>query len=390
MPRKTYFFVLFILSCFFCLSGLTGCMGGGNEQSAVATPSSAVNGDSIKKIKDLLKSEGSTEKFTGTVLIEQDGKVLLREGYGMADQAQKIANTPETRFRIATLSEQFNALSLLLLQDQGKLTLNDPICTYIPDCPATWKAITIQQLFVHTSSIPDYLSLGDYLAMKAKPTTPEQLIGLFKDRPLLEFTQYRTAYNAANQVLAGYIIEKASGQSYGEYLQSTIFNPLHLTHTSYVKNDEPLPAYATGYEQPGIVSDPIDASALYAAGGISSTVDDLYTFDQAIIQHKIGSKAVGDSLLTIHYTYCSLSQSCGPSYVSLGVGYGWFIGREKGENGLTRQIYYDNGSYEGFSAANIYYPEQKLSIIILSNVKRNPITIGNEENFIENDLFASA
>ncbi|GCE11309.1 serine hydrolase domain-containing protein [Tengunoibacter tsumagoiensis] len=388
MQRKICFHPCFIIMTLVCILALTGCMDGGNNQAAKSTPT--ISTDSISKMKSTLRNEGRSEQFTGAVLIVQNGKILLREGYGKADWGQDISNKPETRFRISTLSEQFNALGLLLLQDQGKLSLTDQICKYIADCPANWQSIIIEQLILHTSEIPDYVSRGTYSDIKARTITPEQLIALFKDQPLTEAYKGRPVFSASNQILEGYIMEKVSGQSYGDYLQSAIFGPLHLTHTSYVKNNEPLPDYATGYSQPRVVSDPIDASVLYASGGIYSTVDDLYTFDQALIQHKIGTQALWKNLFTTKYAYCGAESSCGGRYVEAGLGYGWFIGKERGDNGSEREVYFNDGDYEGFSSANIYYPDQKVSVIILSNATTDPIQVYDEEGLIENSLFPTS
>jgi hypothetical protein len=109
--------------------------------------------------------------------------MLFEKGYDLADKDANIPNTPQTRFRIGSITKQFTAMAILILQDRGKLHVQDPICLYVPDCPQDWQPITIENLLTHTSGIPDYINSPDFVATWTEPATPEELIARFKDIP---------------------------------------------------------------------------------------------------------------------------------------------------------------------------------------------------------------
>jgi len=378
LVRVCLFLFLFITT--------TACDGGPTRPQGDSTPTPT---DPASALDTLFTTTALQENFSGAVYIVQGKKVLLHKGYGQANWAMNVSNTTQTKFRIAGLSEQFNALAILLLQDQGKLHVQDAICDYISDCPDSWLAITIEQLLTGTSRITDYTTLPDYPDTKATPTTPDQLIDRVKDRPLAIKTNQTPTWSATDQVLLGVIIERVSGETYAQYLQHAIFDPLHLRNTGYDQDHPKLPEHATGYTQARIPADYVDMSVLYAAGGLYSTIDDLYAFDQALIQRKIGSRSTQDALFSEQYVLCKVETSCGGRFSELGMGYGWIVGKEivgKAKN-LTRPIFFDNGWSEGFSASNRYYPDQKLTVIWLSNIQNLP---QDTDRLIENKLFPTA
>jgi CubicO group peptidase (beta-lactamase class C family) len=384
--RHTVFVCFCLLILFTLVSACINNTSGTHIQPHATPTSTALGPSQINNLDHLLTQQAKQENFSGTVLIVQNGKILLRQGYGPADWKQNVQNTVQTEFRIANLTEQFNALAILLLQDQGKLAVEDPICKYISDCPDSWSEITIRQLLTRTSGITDYTTLPDYNDTKGTPTTPGQLIGRFEGQPLAFKTGYMPTWSTSDEVLLGAIIESASGESYGDYLQQAIFGPLHMNHTGYDQNRPLLPEHATGYTQPHIQADFIDISVLYAAGGIYSTLDDLYTFDQALINHKIGSSLALKAMFSTQWSFCQADKSCGGIFSEIGMGYGWVIGKEKVNSGATRSIYFDWGGFEGFSASNRYYPEQKLTVIWLSNIQNLQLDV---DSLIENALFPS-
>jgi CubicO group peptidase (beta-lactamase class C family) len=150
--------------------------------------------------------------FQGAVLVARDGRVILSKGYGMADAARGIANTPQTRFRLASVTKQFTATAIMLLQAQGKLAVGDSICLYLEPCPDAWRLITIEHLLTHTSGLPNYTDFGSYEPSQAQPTTPDELVARFRDQPLLFAPGSSYMYENSDYVLLGMIIERASGQ----------------------------------------------------------------------------------------------------------------------------------------------------------------------------------
>lgn len=293
--------------------------------------------------------------FTGAVLIAHQGEVLLSEGYGLADRDQNIPNTPQTRFRLGSITKQFTAMAILILQTQGKLSVQDRICDYIVDCPSAWEAITIHRLLVHTSGIPDFTALPDYRSTRATPSPPEQTITRFKDLPLDFPPDLGWRYSNSGYVLLGYIIEQVSGQSYEAFLQEYIFDPLNLSNTGYDHNANGL---AVGYNDKysNLPADFIDMSIPFAAGALYSTVEDLYAWDQALYTDQLISQ---DELEQMFYPQAVIPNG---DEVWATYGYGWFIGTEYG-----RTIIFHAGGIEGFSTIIARYPEDQVTFIVLSN-----------------------
>src|SRR5579863_6965000 len=144
--------------------------------------------------------------LSGSVLVAQNG-MLFAKGYGLADKDTHIANTPQTRFRIGSITKQFTAMGILILQERGKLHVSDHLCLYIADCPQDWQPITLAHLLTHSSGIPDYTNFPDFVATWTQPTTPEELISRFRNMPL-DFTPgSRFRYSSSGYILLGYIIE---------------------------------------------------------------------------------------------------------------------------------------------------------------------------------------
>lgn len=313
----------------------------------------------------------STGVLSGSVLVEQNG-MLFSKGYNLADVDTQIPNTPQTRFRIGSNTKQFTAMAILILQDRGKLHVQDHICRYIPACPADWQPITLAELLTHSSGIPDYTNFPDFVSTWTQPTTPEELIARFKDMPL-DFTPGSVfRYSNSGYVLLGYIIERVSGESYATFLHENIFVPLKMNNTGYDTTYPALPQHATGYYADRSTPDPYDMSVLYAAGALYSTVEDLYLWDAALLAGKLVSRQVLDAMFTLHMP-CPKS---GPGGCLLstdkGYGYGWFIGSEP-----QGTLIYHVGRIDGFVTYNGFFPARHLIVVVLSNwEKTNVLNIG--------------
>ena len=162
------FFSLIILFVLF-VSGCAPAKPVPTPTPTVPPPATATSPSEIVDIDTLLGNLADQSLFTGSVLIAKQGKVLLSKGYGLADRGRNIPNTPQTRFRLGSLTKQFTAMAILILEKQGKLNVKDPMCKYVPDCPPDWEAITIKHLLTHTSGIPDFTSFADYSSSRAAP-----------------------------------------------------------------------------------------------------------------------------------------------------------------------------------------------------------------------------
>ena len=140
--------------------------------------------DITSNVAEYMNARMKVSHFGGSILIAQHGKVVLAKGYGMADVELGVPHSPESKFRLGSVTKQFSAIAILELQERGKLSVQDPICKYIPDCPRGWQAIKIFNLLTHTSGIPNFTEFPDYAKTMALPTTVPELLARFKDKPL--------------------------------------------------------------------------------------------------------------------------------------------------------------------------------------------------------------
>lgn len=293
--------------------------------------------------------------FSGVVYITQGDTVVLRKGYGDANQATNTPNTPATAYRIGNLSRPFAAASILLLQRQGKLDVADSICAYLADCPAAWGPVTLGHLLSDSSGIPSYNEVIEFSKVVASGAPPEDLIAIVRDRPL-RFTPGTTwDLSQTNFALLGMVIEQVSGQPYEVFLHDQILTPLGMSATGYLGDPANL---ATGYLDYGAgkPAAPFDPSAAFAGYGLYSTVDDLYRWDQALF---------GDELLTpderamMHGDYVHI--------------YGWYIGygTSLSDKELPNHHLVFQGhpwlAYPGFYGSNWSLTDRDVTIIILAN-----------------------
>ncbi len=289
--------------------------------------------------------------FNGSILVAKEGKILLRKGYGKADFKKRISNTPETVFRLASITKQFTAMAVLILEEQGKLSTNNPLSKYIPDYPEGDK-ITIHNLLTHTSGIEEYFR--DELISWDHYYLPEELISIFKDKPLNFPPGERFQYCNSNYILLGYIIEKVSGKKYGDFLREYIFAPLDMKVSGYEDGKIKFKNKAIGYysiKPKPTVAFNFDMSITYSAGGLCSTVDDLYKWDQALYTEKLVKKETLKKMLT-------------PYSPVINYGYGW----AGWTNETSTFVNMDHtGSFSGFSSYIYRDIRNQTVIIMLSN-----------------------
>jgi len=317
------------------------------------------------------------ESFTGAVLVARNGEVILSQGYGLADRDKNLPNTPQTKYRLGSITKQFTAMAILMLQIQEKLQVQDLICRYIPECPPAWQDITVHHLLTHTSGIPDFTDFPDYETTRAIPSSPLQTIARFRDTPLDFQPGEQWSYSNSGYILLGYIIEQASGQSYEAFLQQNIFEPLQMKNTGYDHNDGSLATGYTGFYDHWEKSDYLDMTIPYAAGGLYSTIEDLYRWDQVLYTEQL----IPRDLLDLMFT----PQASTPIR-SLSYGYGWFVGEMSNHqvvshgdgilNSAAASRSYTsesgngpqgNNDIEGFATEIRLYTDDKVTIIILSN-----------------------
>ena len=307
--------------------------------------------DPTPRMQQIIASYVGDKSFMGTVLVIKDGKTLIDQGYGPADLEWNIPNSPTTKFRLGSITKQFTAASILLLQEQGKLNIDDPISKYMPDAPAAWSKSTIYNVLTHTSGIPSFTGFPDYASTEWKDTTPTELVARFRDKPLDFEPGTKFNYSNSGYVLLGYLIEKVSGQTYADFLQQNIFTPLGMKDTGIDSNAAILPQRAQGYRRSprGIEHDGyISMTIPFSAGALYSTTGDLLKWEQALFGGKVLKP---ESLARMTTPFKS------------DYGFGVFIHTTDGHKVITH-----GGGIEGFNTSLNYYPDDKLTIIVLGNL----------------------
>lgn len=300
------------------------------------------------KMEEAINSFCKDKYFSGSILVTNNGKTILNKGYGFADYEDKILNTSDTIFRLASITKQFTAMSIMILEERGDLKVNDPINRYIKEYPNGAK-ITIHNLLTHTSGIAEYTN-EELFQNTERYYSPTDLINLFKDKPLNFTPGERFEYCNSNYVLLGYIIEKVSNMKYEDFVKENVFIPLGMEDTGYDHNEE-FPKKAIGYndtpDSTYVESDYIDMSIPYAAGALQSTTEDLSKWHEALCTYNLLTKESMSKMFTPYLN----------SY-----GYGWVI-IESGE----RPVMEHEGRIHGFATHIYRNVELNQTVIILSN-----------------------
>lgn len=309
------------------------------------------NAEIVARLKRYMSDAVQFDHFSGAVLVVRKGRVLLSEGYGMANAELKVPNKLSTKFRIGSVSKQFTAAAIMQLQDRGKLKISDPISKYVENAPVTWKGITLKHLLNHTSGLVNYTTLaaasGDFLKV---PHSHEQVLALFRDRPLESKPGEVYNYNNTGYFLLGLAVEKCSGRTLGDYLRANIFKPIGLTNTDAETNPAAAANRALSYRiDEGLFTRAplIDMRNLFAIGGLSSTVVDLWKWERALRAGKVISKA-------------AVSEVLSPGKGDYG--YGWIIDKIGGR----RRIYHDGGVAD-FSSSLQRLTDADITVIAISN-----------------------
>jgi CubicO group peptidase (beta-lactamase class C family) len=285
--------------------------------------------------------------FMGAVLVARDGKVLLSKGYGMANLEYDIPNSPHTKFDIGSVSKTFTATLILMLQEKGRLNVQDSICKYLDDCPDAWREITIYHLLTHTSGITNYTDLPDQFEMRALESFIPDAIRRIKQMPLQFKPGEKFSYSNTGYKLLHQVIEKASGKPFGAFLQESILDPLKMKDTGVFEKPGVrhliVKTRAEGYTDG---RGPLEiAPWVYPnyGGGIYSTVEDMYLWAQSFFTGRLLSKE-------------TLAAAFTP--FKGGYGYGWFI-----FNKAKHKFVMHGGNIPGYGLTFALYPDDKLIIV---------------------------
>lgn len=320
--------------------------------------------DRAAQIEALLAKYHDFGLFNGTVLVADGGEVIYKKGFGEADMTWGVPNTPDTKFRIGSITKQFTAALVLQLVEKGRIDLDAPITTYLPDYPAAQGAhVTVHHLLTHTSGIPSYTSLPGFMEFTRDPYEPDSFLTVFS-RLDLEFEPgSRYAYSNSGYFLLGVLIEHVTGQPYDVVLRERLLDPLGLHDTGYEHYGEIVEQMATGYVKTGGGYEHaayLDTSIPYAAGMMYSTVEDLHRWNQAL--HR-GEPFEHPGTLERMTTPYLNNYAYGLSVLNAPVG-----------EDSVRTIAHGGGIF-GFTTMLRYMPEEERTVIVLDNTEGSPGTI---------------
>jgi CubicO group peptidase (beta-lactamase class C family)/uncharacterized protein YneR len=298
------------------------------------------------------------------VIVRRDGRTLFRKGYGLANLELGVKVEPDMIFRLGSITKQFTAVAILMLAQQGKLSLQDAIGKYLSPFPTGDKKVTIEHLLTHTSGIKSYTNMEEWLPLWRKDMTPLEIIDMSRDKPFEFMPGERWNYNNTGYVMLGAIIEKVSGRTYEEFIQANIFTPLAMNHSHYDHTERVISRRVPGYQKgnDGFINAPyLSMTQPYAAGSLLSSVDDLATWNDAVFSGKL----VGKEWLDKAFTAYRLANG-----ESTGYGYGWFISDLNGHRCIEH-----GGGINGFTSYGISLPDDRVYVTILTNgaiAGRNP------------------
>jgi CubicO group peptidase (beta-lactamase class C family) len=291
-----------------------------------------------------------------TVLVSREGKVLFSKAYGMADVKGKKANTPDTTFRIGSISKQFTAAAILKLQERGKLSVKDSLAKYYPKW-LNGKNITLHHLLTHTSGLYSYTSNPFFAVQVSKPANIATLIPAIQKEKVNFAPGEEWEYCNSGYFVLGLIIEKVSGKSYGEFLQTEFFKPLGMNLTGVHMAGKEPEGESLGYAKGELgfkLSNNWDMSWAGGAGALYSTTGDLQRWNEAVF----GGKVLKKETLRSAFTPVKLPDGS----KTAPYGYGWIISEKRG-----LRVIRHGGGLQGFQSSLARFPDQKVTVVVLCN-----------------------
>jgi CubicO group peptidase (beta-lactamase class C family) len=312
----------------------------------------AIGQELAAKVDAYIQAQMAMGRFSGSVLLARDGTVLHAKGYGQANRELGVANIAATRMRIGSVTKQFTAAAILQLIEHRKLAFDDTAARFVPGSHPEWKKVRVRHLLNHTSGIPSFTGFPEYRDFKLKTRKADEVVALFKGKPLAFEPGSRFRYSNSGYFLLGYIVEKVSGRSYTAYLKDRILQPLGLSGTGVDDNRAILSNRAAGYtpDRAGGFrnADYIDMTVPGGAGAMYSTVEDLQRWNEALHTGKVVSAGLLEEMRT-------------PGMGNYG--YGLLISPIR-----NRKAIHHGGGIEGFNTVLAWFPEERLTVAALSNV----------------------
>jgi CubicO group peptidase (beta-lactamase class C family) len=306
------------------------------------------------RVNDFVNAYLKRKQIPGcAVMVRRDGNVALLRGYGIANLEHKVRVTPQTVFQSGSMGKQFTAMAVMILIEEKKLDLDDPVSKYL-DVPEGWAAIRVRHLLTHTSGLGDY---PESFSLQ-RDYTEEDLLNMIKTQPLGFAPREKWSYSNMGYVTLGILIHKVSGQFWGDYLQQHVFEPLAMKHTGAISEADIISNRAAGYvlkngelKNQSWVSPSVNDTA---DGSLYFTVEDLAKWDEALETRKLVSRASYEQM----WTPVRLNDGTTARY-----GFGWRISKNYSGHRLLEH----GGAWQGFASYIARYPDDRLSVAVLCN-----------------------
>lgn len=330
----------------------------------IGNPLSSAFGQKIaKRIDSLILKEFKDNAGPGGVfMVAKQGKVIYQKAFGKANLELQTNLTTEQVFQLGSMTKQFTAIAILMLEEQGKLDVKHTVSKYIPDYPSG-DSITLHHLLTHTSGIKDFTRMKSLKDIAQKEMTPKMMVDFFKNEPVDFKPGEKFDYNNSGYVLLGYIIEIVSGETYEDFIQKYIFEKVGMNQSRYATDRQIIKQRAYGYQkkETGYVNKTvINFSVPFASGALMSTVSDMLKWQNALNKNML---LKGENSQKAFSKY-KLNNGEEFTY-----GYGWHIKDLKGTPSREH-----GGSIFGFKTMGVYIPNQDIYVIGLSNCDCNSPT----------------
>jgi CubicO group peptidase (beta-lactamase class C family) len=325
--------------------------------AAVGSVNVALAADRVGAVDDYIRAEMTKQHIPGlALLVTRDGQIVRAQGYGLANVELQVPVKPETIFQSGSVGKQFTATAVMMLVEEGKIGLEDPLTKYFPDAPATWNQVTIRELLSHTAGFTDYPKDFDM----RKDYTEGDLIKIVEGIPLAYPPGTSWDYSNLGFLTLGIVIHKVTGQFYGDYLQERIFRPLGMNTTRIISEADIVPNRSSGYrlvkgelKNQEWVSPALNTTA---DGSLYFSILDLAKWDAALYTEKLLKRSSFENMWTV--AKLKNGQPNAGHY-----GFGWFIETKNG-----RHVVEHEGAWQGFKSQISRYVDDKLTIVILANL----------------------
>ncbi len=320
---------------------------------AWAQASSAVSIDVSKYVR----GEMEQQHIPGVaLLVSRAGKIVQAEGFGLANVELQVPVKPETIFQSGSVGKQFTATAVMMLVEEGKVGLDDPLTKYFPGAPASWNEVTVRELLSHTAGLGDYPDKFEF----RKDWTEDELLKMVEGIPLAYPPGTKWDYSNLGFLTLGILVHRVTGEFYGDFLQQRIFQPLGMQTTRIISEADIVPNRAAGYrlvkgelKNQEWVAPMVNTTA---DGSLYFSVLDLAKWDAALYTEKLLKRSSLDQM----WTPAKLKDGQ-PS--KEGYGFGWFIGERHGHRVISH-----DGAWQGFKTAIARYVNDQLTVVVLANL----------------------